>query len=305
MRRRDAKLIRRLMTGLSRHGRRRNLPGIAGKAERDCLLEQLVESIRRVRYPEAIRKRDIWIARADPTNDGFDPLKAAVLHAEGGKLEEAFWLVFLFVQFGKNSKSGYRLLRDVYAGDGSGGLWTWERISLDVLGFKTWLASRIGEWTTDKVHRFGAHRSHEQLDQLSRTIETYVAWVKPPRNHVQLVQQTRDRSEQDSGKTFDRLYKEMHVHRFGRLAKFDYFAMLGKLGLADIEPPSTYILEGTGPLAGARLFYCGKKEDRAFDSSLDLWLVELGNDLGVGQQVIEDALCNWQKSPAKFKMFRG
>jgi hypothetical protein len=168
------------------------------------------------------------------------------------------------------------------------------------------LAGRRKVWATDKVHRgFGAHRGHEKIDQLAKTIESYVSWVSPPRSHVQLIQQASHRSGNDRGKTFDDLYNDMQVYRFGRLAKFDYLAMLGKLGLADIEPPSTYILEGTGPLAGARLLYCGSKKDKSRDNELDNWLIELGKDLGVGQQVIEDALCNWQKSPAKFKMFRG
>lgn len=89
------------------------------------------------------------------------------------------------------------------------------------------------------------------------------------------------------------------------MAKFDYLAMLGKLGLADIEPTSTYVRESTGPLLGARLLFRGDRENKADDKQLDGWLVELGGDLGVGQQVIEDAICNWQKSPAKFLAFRG
>ena len=39
--------------------------------------------------------------------------------------------------------------------------------------------------------------------------------------------------------------------------------------------------------------------------NLDRWLVELNNELKVGMQVLEDSLCNWQKSPEKFKPFRG
>jgi hypothetical protein len=34
-------------------------------------------------------------------------------------------------------------------------------------------------------------------------------------------------------------------------------------------------------------------------------LVPLREELDVGFDVIEDALCNWQKSPAEFKPFRG
>jgi hypothetical protein len=85
------------------------------------------------------------------------------------------------------------------------------------------------------------------------------------------------------------------------LARFDYLTMVGKLELAAILPGSTYLEGSSGPLDGARLLF-GRNE-RA--QVLDAWLVELGEQLGVGMQVLEDALCNWQKSPNKFRPFRG
>src|SRR5437773_11418448 len=39
--------------------------------------------------------------------------------------------------------------------------------------------------------------------------------------------------------------------------------------------------------------------------SADAIMSRLGACLGVGMQVLEDALCNWQKSPDTFKPFRG
>jgi hypothetical protein len=64
----------------------------------------------------------------------------------------------------------------------------------------------------------------------------------------------------------------------------------------------------TGPLSGARLLFGGKITAKLGWSDLDAWLVELEADLDVGihgMQVLEDALCNWQKSPKRFKPFRG
>jgi hypothetical protein len=92
-----------------------------------------------------------------------------------------------------------------------------------------------------------------------------------------------------------------NVLRFGRLARFDYLAMLGKLGLAGIKPGSTYLNGATGPLRGARLLF----GVTANHSVLDGWLGELDEELQVGMQVMEDALCNWQKSPSVFEPFRG
>jgi hypothetical protein len=95
------------------------------------------------------------------------------------------------------------------------------------------------------------------------------------------------------------------VRRFGRIAKFDYLTMLGKLGLAPIEPGSAYLGEATGPKRGAQLLFQGSLNAKVPTRDLDTWLNELEEALGVGMQVLEDAICNWQKSPRRFVHFRG
>jgi hypothetical protein len=101
---------------------------------------------------------------------------------------------------------------------------------------------------------------------------------------------------------FDDLYHSMKaVARFGRLARFEYLTMLAKLGLAGISPGSPYLDGSSGPLRGAEILF-GCKERVAI---LDSWIVELDEQLRVGMQVLEDALRNWQKSPARFVPFRG
>ena len=110
----------------------------------------------------------------------------------------------------------------------------------------------------------------------------------------------------DPGLAFDELYHSMKsVTRFGRTAKFEYLAMIGKLGLAPIAPHSAYLAGSTGPLKGARRLFSGAGEPRAQPKDLESHLAKLERDLGVGFQVMEDALCNWQKSPNVFKAFRG
>jgi hypothetical protein len=94
------------------------------------------------------------------------------------------------------------------------------------------------------------------------------------------------------------------VKSFGRTARFDYLTMIGKLGLAPIEPGSAYLQGATGPVKGARLLF-GDAHAVLSLKELDIRLVQLGGELNVGMQVLEDALCNWQKSPQKFRPFRG
>jgi hypothetical protein len=95
------------------------------------------------------------------------------------------------------------------------------------------------------------------------------------------------------------------VKRFGRLATFDFLAMLGKLGVAPIEPGSAYLAEATGPLKGAKLLVFGDTEAKADPQHLEEILDALDVELKVGKQVLEDALCNWQKTPERFVLFRG
>jgi len=105
---------------------------------------------------------------------------------------------------------------------------------------------------------------------------------------------------------FDHLYRSMEaVASFGRTARFDYLTMIGKLKLAPIEPGSTYMQGATGPLTGARLLFTGSETGSLSRASADTYVIELEGRLRVGMQVMEDSLCNWQKSPDAFKPFRG
>jgi hypothetical protein len=112
----------------------------------------------------------------------------------------------------------------------------------------------------------------------------------------------------DPRKTFALLYQSMTVASFGRTAKFDYLTMIGKLGLGPIQPGSTYMQGATGPQRGARLLFGGTPSARLSSADLDTWLLDLNARLQLGphgMQVLEDALCNWQKQPRRFVPFRG
>jgi alpha-glutamyl/putrescinyl thymine pyrophosphorylase-like protein len=287
-------------------GSTRALPGIRNDKRRESFLEQLVESVRRIEFVSFLRDEKFDAGRADPSKDIFDPLRAAVYWARKGKLDEAFWLVFLFVHFGKHQKDGWRLARDVYGALG-GTPWTWERVSKNPDAFVSWLAANQGKLNG----RFGNHRKYESLNANSpkgtaAVVKSYVNWVGPSRSHWDLIRQAHKEVGQEPGETFDWLYRSMkQVQRFGRLGIFDYLTMLGKLGLAPIEPPSAYLSGATGPLKGARLLFANDPKARLSAKTLDDYLRELNGQLGVGMQALEDSLCNWQKSPNKFTPFLG
>jgi hypothetical protein len=157
----------------------RPLPGIQDPTARATLAMQMVGSLRRLDYTEKIRNRHISPERANPESPMFDPERAAMLHARAGRLDEAFWLIFLATDFGKHPRHGWRRLQDVYLGLGAG-TWSWERTSADSDAFRHWIrdnGSRIGGG-------FGNHRKYASLrtDSAQGTtavVESYIGWVGP------------------------------------------------------------------------------------------------------------------------------
>lgn len=313
MRPRNEQLARRLDAALSHHdGHGRPLPGIRPIENRMAFIEQLVESIRRVTYARMITSMGHSPLRADPTSDLFDPLRAAVLHHRQGNIDEACWLVFLSTHFGKHLRTGWRLTRDIYRSLGSGPCWTWNRVSATPGEFRQWLTLNYATFSTDGVERhFGNHRKYETLSPDAKrftgaVVESYVHWVGPLASHQALIAGVVAAVGSDAKTMFDQLYMSMNgVLSFGRTARFDYLTMLGKLDLAPVEPGSAYLNGATGPLKGAKLLFGGTTLANLSWHDLDDWLVHLDSDLGVGMQVLEDALCNWQKSPGQFRRYRG
>lgn len=309
MRPRDRGLGERIDAGLIDFDRNtRPLPGIREPICRQVLRDQLLESIHRVEFVRVLRAREISDRRCDPLDELFDPLRAAIWHQRRGNAEEAFWLIFLFVHFGKHVHGGWRYVREVYGRLGDGRLWDWERTSANPGAFRDWLATHEPEIRRAGVPGgFGNHRKYEKLDARSAdgtgaVVESYIWWVLAAGSHRRLVGDAIDRAKGDPEAAFDLLNDSMRqVTRFGRLARFDYLAMVGKLDLAAISPGRPYLDGSSGPLSGARLLF-GSNEPAA---TLDAAVVQLGRGLALGMQVLEDALCNWHKSPNVFKPFRG
>jgi hypothetical protein len=293
------------------HGTKRPLPGIQQAQRREALIEQILESEHRIEYVARIRSRPVSANRANPASELFDPLKAAILFQLAASIDEAFWMVFLFVHFGKNAKTGWRLARDVYGALG-GTPWTWARVSADPTAFRTWLATNgdVLRGGDGIARSFGNHRKYQSLDAHSSSgtgaaVETYVQWVGGTRMHQTRFQEALHRNGNDPRLSFADLYRSMSsVRSFGRTARFDYLTMIAKLGLAPIDADSTYMQGATGPVQGARLLF-GDPNGTLSRPELDQRLKELGADTGLGMQVLEDSLCNWQKSPSTFLRFRG
>lgn len=288
------------------------LPGLSPPTQREVFLERIIESERRVRYVDHFVQAAISPSRVDPSSGRFDPIKAAILNQRAGDFEEACWMVFLFAHFGKHRTAGWLYSSRVYRGGQEQLPWTWSRITSDIDGFRDWLDSaqtEIREGTGP--HGFGNHRKYESLSGWNENgtgavIASYIDWVMTEGTHGALFGKALSDAAGDPTGAFERLYVSMNqVRRFGRVGRFDYLSMISKLDLARIRPGRAYLVASTGPLAGARLLFDGSAPVRSTAAQLEDRAVQLEEYLQIGFDPLEDALCNWQKSPDFFRPFRG
>ena len=283
------------------------LKGISDDGARTCLVRQMIDSLHRIEFVKRLGDRQVSQHRLDPASLLFDPIKAAFLHTLNGSCDEAAWLIFLATHFGFNSKHKWELTRRVYGALQKAPAWTWLRTSSNLVEFEAWFIENAAKLSEVG---FGNHRKYESIkvgaeNNLFATVSSYVAWVGQNRGHAMLFKDVAANSGSDSKPLFDGLYSDMKVVQFGRTAKFDYLTMLGKIGVVDIEPPFPYLSGATGPVRGAALLLTGDTDSKIKTLILTDLVVSLGESLGLGMQVMEDSLCNWQKSPLRYQGFRG
>lgn len=297
--------LQRLAAELSTHAASvRPLPGASTSRSLDVLAHQFVASLRREDYYRVLQKRRISAQRADPRNANFDAERAVAYYMQQGNVDEAAWLLFLMTHFGRPATSGWRRLQDVYGGRGTT-VWDWETVSTNPPAFVAWVAAN---WMQIRG-KFGNHRKYETLRpgaarDFESVVSSYIAWVGPAGPSAYFAKTVRQIGNNPQT-IFDALYRDMQVSTFGRLAKFDYLALLGRYGVAPVQAGSAYLAGATGPANGARLLFDGNSKSKTKTVTLQHYLNELDQSLLVGMTVMEDALCNWQKSPTRFVHFRG
>jgi hypothetical protein len=289
---------------LSFHQNTMPLHGAAPPENMLAFIWQLIDSLQRVSYVQTVRGRPISAARADPRSPYFDPIRAAVALSKA-QAEEAFWLVFLATHCGRNLRTEWQLAAELY-GASEGLPWSWARVVNDPQSYGDWIEEHHEEF----AGKFGNHRKYESLKPgpkgTGAVVRSYVDWITGFGSHTAMIAQAQAQANGNARRTFSILYEQMRkVLRFGRTGRFDYLTMLGKVGLANIEADSTYMNEATGPKRGARLLFDGQIDSNTGARILEARVAELERHLGVGMQVMEDAMCNWQKSPNRYIPFRG
>lgn len=271
---------------------------------RDSLIEQLVDSVRRNQFVDYLTRAELSDSVTDPSDPAhFDPLRAAVVYHRRGNDDEAFWMLFLFVHFGKSRRRGYEYARAFYGRLG-GQPWTWTEVTENLSSLQTWLDNHTEDIKLTGGG-FGNHRKREGVGGIGAVVASYVDWVGSPPVHRSRIDSLVTSAGNDPCRAFALLYDSMRaIYRFGRIACFDYLAMAGKLGLADVHPDKAYFQGSSGPRKGAALLFRGADVPTPA-TALEAEAAKLRDYLNQPFDVIEDALCNWQKSPDRFKPFRG
>lgn len=284
----------------------RPLKGLVSNCEVEALSRQIIASLRREDYFRIIQQRGaIASNRADPNDPAFEAELGVVHFLQGGEIDEAAWLIFLMVYFAKPEVGGWTRLRDVYGCLGNG-RWDWATVSADPAQFTAWLA---GHWQ-QIGGKFGNHRKYASLrpdahTSMGQAVETYVAWVLEEGSHAQHFASIVRGAGNDPHVIFDAFYHALPVKGFGRLGRFDWVSMLARYGLIYARAGSAYLKGATGPAAGARLLFTNNRNGQVADATVQGWLDQLDLVLQVGMEVLEDALCNWQKNPKEFVHFKG
>lgn len=284
-----------------------HLVGLSSPVYKSILVAQLVDSIRRIDYLKITSARARSPSLYTPYSGSFQPLGGAAVLYKAGQTDDAYWLVYLATHFGKHKIDGWNMTEDFYGRFGQGGVWDWTTASESPLAVANWLQANYPHVTSaGRSRRFGNHRKFETLKPspagTGHAIATYIKWIAAYGSHHDMIRDVQQRVGQNPKDVFACLYKELdQVAKLGRLGKFDLLCNLSNLMIAPILPDSAYIKEATGPKAGARLLF-GNALRLA---QLEMACAELAEHLEVSPQVIEDALCNWQKSPTSYVYFRG
>jgi alpha-glutamyl/putrescinyl thymine pyrophosphorylase-like protein len=287
-----------LMKRLREYRHSHALPGLKTKESRERFVEKLVHSELKLR---ALSMRK-FSGSANPHKNDFHPLKAIVDLFEKGQRDEAVWLAFLNTHFGGPDA---RKTVGLFYGKFGNGRWDWATVCKNPDRIRLWMIAHPKK--TNRL-RFANHRKYETNNPnnpvgTAAVIYAFREWVNRnsrglPYDALCLVANNSKSPERG----FDRTFLKLDVTRFGRTAKFDFLCLLGNLRILDVSPPHCYLAGATGPKNGALLMVTGKKSGRV-TAEVEATIRELQKHLGVQVEVMEDALCGWQKRPKSAPAF--
>lgn len=260
------------------------------------LARQTNDSIRRISIYESYKKRAL---QAVSGKQNFIHTSIPFVLAQRGDLSQInkVWVLYIATYFGKSSKSNWELFNRATF-DNNKSIMLFEDIRKDLNKYFTYLSSfNFFDGCAYSNHRkFTAKRLNGQ---------------KGVFESMEYIVENIDQYSVENKMDFDSMYKlAQKIPNFGRLAAFDFSCSLVKCGLIVEEPQSMYGEHSTGPLNAIGLLLKLTNNSSSLEAKLRLcsdlmqWFQNNSNIFMVGQ-VLEDAICNWQKNTSYYIQYRG
>ncbi|WP_114751871.1 alpha-glutamyl/putrescinyl thymine pyrophosphorylase clade 3 protein [Pleomorphovibrio marinus] len=267
-----------------------------GGNELNILSRQTFDSIRRVQIYETYRLR---AQRAVQVKETFIHTSNPFVLAQRSDLSisNRTWIVYLATYFGKSNKSHWELFnRASFRQDQT--LIKIEEILAELDNYFNYLLSfEFFEGCSFSNHRKYTAKKLTGYKGLFRSMEYFV-------NHI------NSYSPDNEIEFHDMYLTSQKIPNFGRLGGFDFTSALVKCRLNVKEPMSMYANHSTGPLDGLKLLlkFTNNNTSKAsqIQLSLDLmdWFIN-NSKIFMAGQVLEDAICNWQKNTSRYIRYTG
>lgn len=262
----------------------------------NILARQTNDSIRRIDIYESYKKRAL---QAVNEKQDFIHTSIPFVLAQRTDLSQInkVWVLYIATYFGKSSKSKWELFNRATF-DNNRSIMLFENIQKDLDKYFKYLYSfDFFDGCTYSNHRkFTAKRMTGEKGVFG-SMEYFVKNI--------------DQYSVDNKMDFHSMYKLAEkIPNFGRLAAFDFSSSLVKCGLNIEEPNSMYAEHSTGPLDAIDLLLrltnnkSSSNEKYKLCTDLMRWF-EDNTYIFMAGQVLEDALCNWNKNTSKYYKYTG
>ncbi len=262
----------------------------------NILAKQTSDSIRRIQIYETYRiKAQEAVKSKKPFLYTSNPFVLA--QRSDLNLQNKVWIIYLATYFGKSNKSKWELFnRATFHKDQS--IIKFDQINADLDNYFKYLSS----FAFFQDCAYSNHRKYTAKKLLGskglfRSMEYFV-------NNVELY------SSEDEMEFHEMYLLSQKIPNFGRLGGFDFTSSLAKCRFNIKEPKSMYADHSTGPLQALELLLkltnnnSSLASQKQLSSDLMEWFLKHSKIFMTGQ-VLEDAICNWQKDTRKYIRYTG
>lgn len=264
--------------------------------ELHILARQTEDSIRRIEIYDSYRlKAEKATESQAPFTHTSNPLVLA--QRSDLSLNNRVWVLYLATYFGKSDKSNWELFkRASFREDKS--LIGFKEIQSDPNAFFDYLSSiDFFNGCDYSNHRKFTAKHLDGPKGVFRSMKYVI-------ENINVYSQGKIFEFEDMNKL------ALKIPNFGRLAAFDFTSTLVKCYCNVNEPKSMYAEDSSGPLNGLRLILKKTNNETSVKAQIQLsydlmeWFSKNSSIFMLGQ-VLEDAVCNWQKNTIVYKRYTG